>query len=37
MLQEQELKGVAKKAPKKGLQLGKPKPKANQLMQELEK
>lgn len=28
---------MAKKAPKKGLQLGKPKPKANQLMQELEK
>lgn len=37
MLQEQEMKGVAKKAPKKGLQLGKPKPKANQLLQELEK
>ena len=31
------MKGVAKKAPKKGLQLGKPKPKANQLLQDLEK
>jgi len=29
MLQEQQLKGVAKKAPKKGLQLGKPKSKTN--------
>jgi hypothetical protein len=37
MLQEQELKGVAKKAPKRGLQLGKPKAKTNQLLQELEK
>ena len=38
MLKENEMKGVAKKAPKKGMQLGKPKPKANNaLMQELEK
>jgi hypothetical protein len=31
------LKGVAKKAPKKGMQLGKPKTKKNALVQELEK
>lgn len=31
------MKGVAKKAPKKGMQLGKPKGKKNTLMQELEK
>jgi len=37
MLREQELKGVSKKAPKRGLQLGKPKAKTNQLLQELEK
>jgi len=37
MLAEQEMKGVTKKAPKKGMQLGKPKAKQNALMQELEK
>jgi len=37
MMAEQEMKGVAKKAPKKGMQLGKPKKPNNQLLQELEK
>ena len=37
MLAESEMKGVAKKAPKKGMQLGKPKAKTNALLKELEK
>lgn len=38
MLADTEMKvSVAKKAPKKGMQLGKNKAKKNQLMQELEK
>lgn len=37
MLAESEMKGVAKKAPKKGMQLGKPKVKTNALLKELEK
>ena len=37
MIQEQEMKGTQKKAPKKGMQLGKPKAKKNDLMKELEK
>ena len=37
MLAAQELKGEVKKAPKKGMQLGKPKAKSNALVKELEK
>ena len=38
MLADSEMKGVAKKAPKKGMQLGKPKNKPNNAMiKELEK
>lgn len=38
MLAESEMKvSVAKKAPKKGMQLGKPKAKKNALIKELEK
>lgn len=32
MLAENEMKGVTKKAPKKGMQLGKPKAKKNDLL-----
>jgi hypothetical protein len=32
MMDEQQMKGEAKKAPKKGMQLGKPKNKPNQLL-----
>lgn len=37
MLAEQELKGVTKKQPKKGMQLGKKKPKKSELLKDLEK
>ena len=37
MLEEQELKGVTKKQPKKGMQLGKKKPKKSELLKDLEK
>lgn len=37
MLADNELKGVTKKQPKKGMQLGKKKPKKNDLQKELEK
>jgi hypothetical protein len=32
MLADQEMKGTSKKAPKKGMQLGKPKTKTNNLL-----
>jgi len=37
MLAAQEMKGVTKTAPKRGMQLGKPKPKSKTLLKELEK
>lgn len=37
MLQEQELKGVTKKQPKKGMVLGKKKQKKSDLLKDLEK
>jgi hypothetical protein len=37
MLKEQELKGVSKKQPKKGMQLGKKKHKKNDMIEELKK
>ena len=37
MLKEQELKGVTKKQPKKGMQLGRKKGKKNEMVEELKK
>jgi len=37
MLKEQELKGVTKKQPKKGMQLGRKKAKPNAMLEELKK